>query len=203
MKLPQVKFKYSFVYDGIWQKEQGAQKQPVKKSEKYPSAKATMEFIEILEKLWRPREKDILSELSRVTTLPWVEDTIVCYVVGRSVPFSDPLTIPAYKGYEDFAMDVLTHELIHRIFIQEGNEAREKSAWNYCKKQYGDFAWNTWIHVPVHAIHEHILRTFFDEKRLQREKSFMSTYPDYKNAWDIVEKEGYQTIIDNFVKRLK
>lgn len=58
------------------------------------------------------------------------------------------------------------------------------------------------IHVPVHAIHKRIFMKYFGKERLRREMEALSSLPEYKKAWDIVGKEGYENIIHNFKSRV-
>ena len=143
----------------------------------------------------------ILKEMSHVTGLKWKEKKIVCYVVGRALPFSDPLTIGTYRKKEGF-IDVLTHELIHQLFIQPGNEDKSSKTWKYFYTKYKAETHKVKVHVPLHAIHEHLFRTIMGEKRLQEELDWTKNIPDYGRSWEIVQKEGYQNIIKEFKKRL-
>lgn len=191
---PKIIFKYSWIYDEHWK---GIYKN---KSKSYPTAKQIQNYIGKVEKIWRKDEKKVLMEFSRAMGLKWKEKTITCYVVGRCSPFSAPLTLRVYKS-PDYFVDVLAHELIHQLFVQ--NENRNENAWKYFHEKYKSESFNTRIHIPVHAIHWHIFLKFFGQKRLKREVKTTSKYPDYKKAWGIVEKERYQNIIKEFKKRIK
>jgi hypothetical protein len=61
-----------------------------------------MNYIKKVEKIWSKIDKEILRELSRVSRLKWKSKFIYCYVVGKCVPFSDPLTLPVYKNLDCF-----------------------------------------------------------------------------------------------------
>ncbi|MBU3964854.1 hypothetical protein KJ695_04240 [Patescibacteria group bacterium] len=191
---PKIIFKYSWIYDMHWK---GIYKG---KSEKYPTAKQIQNYIGKVEKLWRKDENKVLSELSKISGLKWKKKSICCYVVGRCRPFSDPLTLGVYNK-ADYFVDVLTHELIHQLFVQ--NENRNEKVWKYFHEKYKSESFNARIHIPVHAIHQHIFLKFFGQKRLKREIKIMSKFPNYKKAWDIVEKEGYENIIKEFKKRVE
>ena len=146
----------------------------------------------------------ILKELSVISGLKWKKESIICYVVGKCIPFSDPLTIKIYKEYSpNYFIDVLTHELIHRLFTQSENMRKSKKAWSYFHRKYKNEKFNTIIHIPVHAIHAHIILKYFGEKRLKREIESLSHLPDYKKAWDVVRGEGCQNIIKEFNKRVE
>jgi len=194
--IPVVIFKYSWIYDQTWKEGLIG-----KKSKKYPSSRRILNYIKKVEKLWRKEKKRVLLELSKITHLGWKSKVIYCYVVGRCRPFSDPLTMPIYEKYPDYFIDVLTHELIHQLFIQ--NEKELEKSWHYIWRKYKRETDNTKIHIPLHAIHSHIYYKFFNEKRIKRDIKFISFLPDYKKSWQIVQKEYYQNIINEFVKRVE
>ena len=148
MMIPKIIFRYSWIYDQRWKDLDLLNK------DSYPAADAIKAYIKVVEPLWQKDHHEILEELSNISTLSWQEETITCYVVGRTIPFSDPLTIPIFKEVFDNFIDVLTHELIHQLFIQ--NSQRLEKSWNYVYKQYKEYAFNTRIHIPLHALHEHI-----------------------------------------------
>ena len=178
--IPKIIFKYSWIYDQHW-------REVYKKDKNYPTEKEILSYIKKVEKLWRKDEKKILKELEVVSGLRWQEKSIVCYVVGRCIPFSDPLTIKVYKELSlDYFVDVLTHKLIHQLFTQNDNLQKSKKAWNYFHRKYKDEDFNTIIHIPVHAMHSHILLKYFGQARLNREIKSLSNLPDYKRTWDIV-----------------
>ena len=127
--IPVVIFKYSWIYDQTWKEGLIG-----KKSKKYPSSRRILNYIKKVEKLWRKEKKRVLLELSKITHLGWKSKVIYCYVVGRCRPFSDPLTMPIYEKYPDYFIDVLTHELIHQLFIQ--NEKELEKSWHYIWRKY-------------------------------------------------------------------
>jgi len=197
MNYPKIIFKYSWIYDQTWKEVSSGKKK------NYASQRKILNYIKKVEKLWRKEEKKVLQELAKITHLEWKAKFITCYVVGRCKPFSDPLTIPVYEKYPDYFIDVLTHELIHNLFIQPGNYQKSKKAWQYFHQKYKKFSHNTRIHIPLHAIHSHIYYKFFNEQRLKRDIKFISFLPDYKKSWQTVQKEGYKNIINEFVKRMR
>lgn len=200
MHTPKIVFRYSWIYDDRWRE---CVKRSKKKAQKYPSARQVLKYIEIVEGMWRKHEKSILIELSRVTKLKWKSKVIYCYVVGRCVPFSDPLTLPVFGRYPDWFIDNLVHELVHQIFTQDRNLERSEHAWKYVNRKYRKEMHNTRIHIPLHAAHAHIYLKFFSEDRMKRDIRIMRQYPDYRRAWEIVQKEGYQNILREFTRRIK
>jgi len=199
MKTPKVEFEYSWIYD---QNLREWLKAP--KDKNTPTPNEVWKFIKWAEPRWRKREKAVLTEMSKVAKLPWKEDKIICYVVGWAIPFSQPLTIPMYtKPDKEYFFDVLTHELIHNLFVQPGNFERSKAAWKYSNTKYKDENQNVQVHIPLHAMHEHLFRKFSGEKRLQQEYNSMKHLSAYKRSWDIVRRDGYENIIQEFTKRIK
>src|SRR3989344_1522923 len=138
---------------------------------------------------WKKYEKDILNEISKLTNLKWKETNIKCYVVTNSIPFSEPLTIPAYKKIDLF-IDVLIHELIHSI-LNRNNYRLSKEAWDYIFDKYKNESLSTKLHIPLHAIHSHIYLKFFNRERMIRDikKIRKHSNGDYKRSWEIVQKE--------------
>ena len=158
--IPKIIFKYSWIYDQNWKKWIKIYK---RKKGRYPSTKQILNYIEKVEKLWRKDEKKILEELSKVSGLKWRSKIIYCYVVGRCIPFSDPLTLSLYDKL-DYFIDVLIHELIHQLFTQRGNMDKSKKAWNYINRKYRKESHTTRIHIPLHAIHSYIYLKFLIKK---------------------------------------
>lgn len=193
---PKVIFKYSSVYDRRCREDW------LRKDKKgYPSKRKILNYIKKVEKLWRKKEKEILKEISKITKLKWREKSINCYLVGRVRPFSLPLTMPIFERKANDFIDVLTHELIHNIFTQ--NQKYLKKSWNFFNRKYKKESQVTRIHILVHAVHSHIYMEFFGEKRLKRNIKRLVFRQDYKRAWDIVQKQGYHNIINEFVKMVK
>jgi hypothetical protein len=195
--VPKIIFTYSWIYDQNWRKWIKVYKI---KAGKYPSAKTTLRYIEKIQKKWKGCGEKVLKELARISKLKWKSRNIYCYVVGKGIPFSDPLTMPIYKN-TDYFIDVLVHELIHQLFSQ--NMAETEEAWRYIDRKYKKESHNTRIHIPLHAIHQHIYLKFFGEKRMKRDIRAVKYLLDYKRAWEIVQKEGYQRIIQEFTKRVQ
>jgi len=198
--IPKIIFKYSWIYDQNWKEWIKIYK---RKTGKYPTTKQIINYITKVEKLWKKDEKKILEELSEVSGLKWKSKFIYCYIVGRCIPFSDPLTLPVYDKYPDYFIDVLVHELIHQLFTQDGNLKRSEKVWAYINRKFKKESFNTRIHIPLHALHSHIYLKFFDENRLKRDINLVKFFPDYKKSWGLVQKMGHKKIIEEFTKRIK
>lgn len=178
----------------------------------YDSVKFEKESLEFIEKVkldWCQIEKDMFKYMEKITGLSWKLEDIKCYFLHISsyLPISDPLTISInlwtldeiFTLSKERFIDMLVHELIHNLFIQNKNLLNP-----YFKEllngRYGNFSVNTACHIPVHAIHEQIFLKFFGEKRLAEEIESCKYYPDYKESWKIVRKIKGLNIIQDMKK---
>lgn len=192
--IPLVVFKYSEVYDRVLRKKGAAI------ISKYDFlSKQIAEYINGVEKIWKEKGKEILTELCTISSLYWDEVQIDCYLVTDTVPFSEPITIPIYKGSPAYFVDILTHELIHRLFLQKKNEKKINKIWKRLYLKYKGESQITKDHILVHALHQHIFLKLFSKKKLRREIALISYLPDYKKSWQIVLREGYKKIIDEYL----
>ncbi len=168
----------------------------------YPDVKNIMKFMRRLEKEWRKNEKKVFTEIQKYSGIQWTSKKHICYVVGSGDPFSDPLTMPVFSPQApiDYVSDVLCHELIHRNLIEPVFLTKWKKIFTKLKKNYPRDTENVLIHVIVHAIHEQIFLHLFSEERLKREKRIMFVHPDYRRAWEIVEKVGANKIREKYLK---
>ncbi len=183
--LPKIQFTRSWIYDEhLVRKEIG----------KRPSEKFLISQIIKVEKLWRKREKAILTEISKAVGLPWNEKQINIYATWGSGWFSKPLTLSMQKEPE-WLFHTMTHELIHRIWSENNNWDKISPRWDKLMDKYKKETINTRIHIPVHAVHKHIFLKFFGQKTLAKEIADMKKYKDYSRSWKIVERDGYKDII--------
>ena len=121
-------------------------------------------------------------------------------MIGYGKCFSDPLTVKIYKNKNDF-IDTLTHELIHQLQIQ--NHKKMTKWWEYLNKKYENDTKLTKSHILLHSVHNEVYLKLFDKNRLKRNIRIDKEYEDYKRSWEIVLKEGYKNIINEFRRRLQ
>jgi len=203
LKIPEIEFRYSWIYDEQYRSDIKIIRELKKLNMKYPSYKTISNYMKKIESSWKHKRELILKELSNISGLDWKDDKIICYVVGYGIPFSDPLTIPVYKNDIDYGIYVLTHELIHQLFIQVGNMEKSKKSWSYIWNKYKEQSVTTKIHIPLHAIQSYLYRKNFGEKLIKKDKMRMKKRIDYSNSWKIVEMEGCENIIKEFRRRIK
>lgn len=192
--LPKIIFRYSRIYD-----EQFKNK---KISKKNYSIKKILSYMRSIELKWKKYEKKILVEKEKISGLNWKRKLIIVYLVSDCIPFSEPLTIHPYKNKDTF-IDVLTHELIHNLFVDNLDSRKVKNAWNYFNKKYKKEDLTTRIHILLYAIHSHLYIKFFGKERLNKDIGFKINKKSYQKAWSIVLKEGYENILKEFKEKIK
>jgi hypothetical protein len=184
--LPKTYFHRSYIYDSHLVRKPGY---------KMPSDKFMINRTNQLHKEWSKHEKAVMREIEKVTGLKWTESFIYFYVTAGTVPFSDPLTLNMNNSQNQL-FDILVHELIHRIWVGPGNWDKIEKRWNGLMKKYkSEGSESLRAHIMVHAIHKAIFLKLFGIKALQREIKWSQKYPEYKRAWEIVERDGYENII--------
>lgn len=146
----------------------------------------------------------ILRELSKVTKLRWYEREIICYITAGIVSFSDPLTLSLKKDV-DHMLDVLTHELIHRLLSEEKNWQKIHRNWKRLMSEYKKEEQKVRTHIVIHAIHAHIFKKFFGANRFAGELQNVrdSGKSAYIRAWGIVKRDGYKEIINYLTRKMK
>lgn len=191
MVVPRVYFLYSWVYDDEHRKFYNNY------IKQYPSKKKTENYIKEIEKIWRGMENKIFKDISRIAGLKWKWKNIVCYVVGYGSPISDPLTLPIYQNDGKLFIETLTHELIHQLLLQNSGLEKYDRTWNHIYKKESD---NVKIEVVVFAIQSHIYLKFFGEKRLKKDIQMCKNWKlkDHIRAWEIVQRDGYENIVNEF-----
>lgn len=153
--------------------------------------------LEIFRASWEPVEKKLLRGMCRVLELQFYLNAIDVHVVGYAKAFSNPLVLSSH--YEaDEAVDVLTHELIHRLLTDNTRQLNVSAIWSEMFQGEERLVRN---HVLVHAVHEFLYREVLaDPSRLKRDRSHATEHPAYKRSWEIVAETGYKRIINSFKK---
>jgi len=192
--MPKIIFRHSHSYDQVYK--------DISRIKNYPTESEVMLYIKKIQKIWNKIGKKILKELEKITKLKFKDEKIICYIVGKAIPFADPLTIPIYTKEHNYFIDTLIHELIHILFTQEGNLIKAKNSWKYVFNRYKNETFNTKIHIPLHAVHTHIYTIFFSMERLEHDIIEIFNLHAYRRSWEIVNRDGYSNIINEFTKRI-
>jgi len=101
-------------------------------------------------KEWKKNEKRILKYLPKKSGLSFQRNIIDVYIVGSNKrQFSDPIVIKSAFSPKEF-VDVLTHELIHKLYADNSQVGKEDL--KYWKEKYPKESWRTINHIQVHAL---------------------------------------------------
>ncbi|MCF7865344.1 MAG: hypothetical protein K9M11_02455 [Candidatus Pacebacteria bacterium] len=167
------------------------------KDSKAPSRIEMLDAMRARKESWQKEETQILNALQQITGLTFFQNSIDVYLVGGwHRAFSDPVVISIKIEGEAF-VDVLTHELIHRLLT---DNKQDKNGGIWCKKNYPEIEDPAVSnHILVHAIHKEIyLDVLGRPDRLAADIEKCEVKLAYKEAWNIVEREGYKNIIKSF-----
>lgn len=147
---------------------------------------------------WMQYEQAVLAGMTSLTTLSFRQNIIDVYIAPWFSAFSDPLVIGVTQEPDVF-VDTLTHELLHRLLMDNAAIPHETLLLAEWQRLFGkNHTFNTVVHIPVHAIHKAIyLDTLKDPKRLKRDiaRCTQNQAIDYIAAWDYVEQHNYKEII--------
>lgn len=150
-------------------------------------------------KAWEPYEEKIVHAMCDVLELEFRQNIIDVYIAPWMRAFSDPMVIGVtYKP--DVFVDILTHELLHRLLTDNKTQPYEYNHRAVWKKMFGNkHSFATLVHIPVHAVHKYIMLDVLKEpKRLERDLESCKKHDavEYTKAWDYVETKGYKDIIE-------
>lgn len=191
--LPEIKIKYGWHLAPTFKKVFELDEK--NKSKSYPSEETVLVKIKEYKQNWLKTEQKILTEICKILGLRFNQNIIDVYVVGPSPSFSDPMLISG-ELHADIFVDVLTHELIHRILTQNNKKIDVEKIWN---KMFPKRDLITRNHILVHAVHKHIyLDTLKEPARMKRDIEKCAQKPAYKESWDFVNEKGNLKIINEF-----
>lgn len=153
---------------------------------------------------WESYESKILKGMCELLNLEFRHNIIDVYIAPWFYGFSDPLVIGVVHK-PDLFIDILTHELLHRLLTANKTIDIDKSErrleWEKLFGEQNHFV--TLVHIPVHAVHKAIYVDILNEpERLKRDIERQHS-PHYIKSWDYVETHGYEEIISKLKKSYK
>jgi hypothetical protein len=155
---------------------------------------------------WKPFEKKILTSMTDLLDLSFRQNIIDVHIAPWFNAFSDPMVIGVMKEPDEF-VDILTHELLHRLLTDNTAIPHETMLLDEWQKLFGKkHTFGTVVHIPVHAVHKAIyLDVLNAPERLARDVAGNKKYKatDYINAWNYVDEHGYKKIISQLKKSYK
>lgn len=166
-----------------------------------PGKEKVLERVENYKKEWAKYGDKILAEMCNVLGLNFKRNIIDVHIVsGNPRQFSDPLIMKSGFAPNEF-VDSFTHELLHVLF-QDNIDIFPVSI---LESMFPGESTTTKNHCITYAVLKFLyLDILHDNDKLERNiiRSKKHSSSDYTRAWKIVEKNGYQKIIDDFKNRI-
>lgn len=196
-KYPEVRIKYAWLL-------RNATAEPLQKYWDPESGTRSPEECEAIAQqyrdFWSPYEGQVMKAMHDVIGLEYHTNVIDVYVAPWFYTFSDPLVIGVVFDTQQKLVVTLTHELLHRLFMDNRTTDDKYTVENW-EKMFGKHDFVTLVHIPVYALMHAI---FIDElKQPDWLKSEKRTTKAYKDAWAYVEKNGYKEIITKLKTQYK
>ncbi len=199
MKYPKINIAYNRFLDPIF--IEWIQSKPEWKDWKPPTKEEVLERIEKYKEEWRKYEKPILKGICSILKLPFVQNIVDVHIVsGNPRAFSNPIVMKSGYSPDEF-VDVLTHELIHRLLSNHGESVSTKVLVKLFPLEDN----LTRIHILVHAVLKYIyLDVLKQPERLKKNmerSSQMATkgIKAYHRAWEILGERGYVEFVKEFL----
>lgn len=158
------------------------------------------EFIKTAEKYeawWRPHEEAILYGMCHILGLTFRQNVIDVYVSPWFTPISDPLVVgPAFRS-EDALVNTLTHELIHRLLIDNTSFPHDHHFSKGWRTVFGEeHEQKVLVHIPVHAVMKMLYLDVINRPDLLAlDREITRNNKPYADAWRYVDETGYKVII--------
>lgn len=192
MTTPSVEIRYAWFLDPVYRLACEARTRNQKG--KYPAPLKIAKQVERYRRAWKRKERPLLQGMQKVLNMGFAHNRIDVYIVGRGQSVSNPVVISGRREPDEF-VDVLTHELIHRLLAEnrEGSDVLQT-----VNRNFKDESHSTKIHIAVHAVHSFLyLDVLNTPYRLQRDvEQCKALPPAYSRSWQIVQEAGYKRIID-------
>ena len=117
--IPEIEFRYSPIYASRLSFYRYYPKKIPNNVEKNINNYKSEKTIKNLNKIWSKKGKYIIKKIQQASGLKWKEKKIIVYLAPIKGGFSDPLTMSSRIAEKPKdAIDLITHELLHQIQIQ-------------------------------------------------------------------------------------
>lgn len=199
--LPEVRFKYGWLVAdaaSVTLNEKWGDGTPLKSAEEYEAvAKQYQEW-------WLPLGATILRVMTDTLQLEFRQNTLDVYVVPWFYAISDPLIVgPTFKS-QDEVINLLTHELVHRLVTDNTKAEYGENMIEDWRTLFGNLPFNTITHIPVYAVMKSIfLEALNRPDLLHLEVQNAAKDAELARAWAYIERQGYQTIVDKLVMQFE
>lgn len=192
MTTPRIDIRYAWFLDPVYHLAFEARTRDRKG--KYPAPAQIVKQVERYRRAWKRKEMLLLQAMQKVLHMSFSHNWIDVYIIGRGQSISNPVVISSRREPEEF-VDVLTHELIHRLLAENREEVDFLRIVN---RRFKSESRSTKIHIAVHAVHYFLyLDVLNAPHRLKRDVEYCKALPHaYSRSWQIVQEAGYKSIID-------
>lgn len=160
------------------------------------------EYDEIAEKYrkwWEPYNNQVLNGISEILDLEFRQNIIDVNVAPWFNPISDPMVVGPAFDTQDKLVNTITHEMIHRLITDNTSIDYDHDFINDWRNLFGDeHDWNTLVHIPVHAVMKKLyIDTLNRADLFELDMKSVKEYKPYIDAWEYVNKNDYNKIIDS------
>ncbi len=194
---PEIRIQYSRLLDPFFRSlfELELEKDIQPEGVTYNNAETILNNIKEYKISWHERAP-VLTYMQETLQLDFYQTTIDVFVVGRiKNAISSPMIISSTKTPDEF-VDILTHELLHRLISDSKQKIPAK---DILLKLFPTETMLCRNHVVVHAVLKKIYLEFLKvPQRLAIVKEHDKKSPDYLRAWEIVDEQGEDDIIAKF-----
>jgi hypothetical protein len=151
---------------------------------------------------WQPEGEAILRVMCEITGLRFRQNILDVYVAPWFYAFSSPMVLGVIFKTKDSLIGVVTHEIIHRLLIDNTTYDYNYDFAKLWRKMFGaELSQNALVHVPVHAIANKLYVDIMNRPDfVELDKKRSAEYPDYVAAWDYVDRVGYNEVIKKLLQ---
>jgi hypothetical protein len=199
MKIPEVRIMFSeILYNTI---STDIQRIKEKEGHEMATVDQCLEWTKAYRKAWEPKATLLLEGMSNLFGLEFYRPVIDVSLAPWIKPISKPILISYYYEPDQF-IDMLIHELLHVLQTDNTNIKYDDRKLESVRKIWldqfgGEHTFKTLVHIPVHAGLKAIYLDILHEPyRLQRDIETSQKWPDYTAAWEYVEANDYNQIIE-------
>lgn len=194
--LPEVIFRYAYPLDmnrrRYFERENKGE---------YPSIDEVKKEKRQWEELWSDlnEDKQVMKAIAEITGIVYPYSIQVFVIGGGLNPMSEPLILPVktkLSDQEGSREELILHELLHVILDDPQSVSEIQNYRDYIHDKYEGESPKTINHILVYAVltklFERFLPAFSIDDFIKKE------WEHYWRAWEIVQKEGSDTIIKKF-----
>lgn len=198
-EIPEIRISYSYLLqDGISRKLDSYEYPNESRLSTHEQAES---YAAAYRREWAKYEELILAKMTSRLGLSYYKSVIDVNLADYFIPQSQPI-IMHFRNEPDEFVDVLTHELIHVLLTDNERYQSFSSDFDLLAEWgqiFGKHDFNTLVHIPVHAIAQHVyLDVLGEPRRLERDISNANKKgrEAYREAWGYVRDQDHNEIID-------